>query len=81
MTMRSACKSGAGTLVFWAIIWPFWPSNLFLAPKFFGGLNQNSANKISAKFSFLVILKISCKKSIFAKSRTEILAILEVFIA
>ena len=63
-----------------------------MSPKFFGGFNQNSAHKISAKFSYLVILKISCKnieksggvgkilKSIFAKSRTEILAILEVLL-
>ena len=48
-------------------------------------------NRISAKFSFLAILKISCKniengggvgtnvKSIFAKSRTEILPILWIF--
>ena len=59
--------------------------------KTFGGLNQNSVNKTSAKLSYLAILKISCKniendggvgknvKSIFAKSRTEILAILWIF--
>ena len=29
--------------------------------KFFGDLNQNSVNKISAKSSYLAILKISCK--------------------
>ena len=34
----------------------------FWAPKFFGDLNQNSDNKISAKSSYLAILKISCKK-------------------
>ena len=34
----------------------------FLAQKFFGDLNQNSDNKISAKSSYLAILKISCKK-------------------
>ena len=58
-----------------------------------GGLAQLKIplNKIRAKFSFLAILKISCKniengggvgknvKSIFAKSRTEIMAILWIF--
>ena len=63
----------------------------FWAPKNFGDLNQNSDNKISGKSSYLAILKISCKKlkngggvgknvkSIFAKSRTETLAILGIF--
>ena len=60
--------------------------------KFFGGLNLNSVNKISAKSSYLAILKISCKniekwrrsrkkcKVHFRKiARTETLAILGIF--
>ena len=69
MTMRSARQSGAGLLVFLAKVWPFWRQKrltslrflAFMSPNFFGGLNQTSANKIIAKFSYLVILKISCK--------------------
>ena len=78
-------------------IWILVPNNpqkspkSFWVPKIFGDLNQNSVNKISAKSSYLAILKIACKilkngggvgknvKSIFAKSRTEILAILGIF--
>ena len=60
-----------------------------LANKFFcRAQHKIPLNKISSKFSCIAILKISCKniengggvgqnvKSIFAKSRTEILAIL-----
>ena len=39
----------------------FWRFLAFWAPKIFGDLNQNSVNKISAKSSYLAILKISCK--------------------
>ena len=64
----------------------FWPTTKHLEVQL-----KILLNKISAKFSFLAILKISCKniengggvgknvKSIFAKSRTEILAILWIF--
>ena len=38
-----------------------WRFLAFWAPKIFGDLNQNSVNKISAKSSYLAILKISCK--------------------
>ena len=40
---------------------PDFCENTILSPKFIGGLNQNSAYKISARFSYLVILNISCK--------------------
>ena len=64
----------------------FWPTT-----KNFDAYFKTPLNEISAKFSFLAILKISCKniengggvgkhvKSIFAISRTEILAILWIF--
>ena len=56
----------------------------FLAPKFYEGLNQNSANKISAKFSYLVTLKFYAKilknAEVVGKTRTEILAILRVIL-
>ena len=64
----------------------FWPTTKNLEAQL-----KIPLNKISAKFSFLAFLKISCKniengegvgknvKSIFTKSRTEILAILWIF--
>ena len=63
MAMRSVRQSGAGLLVFWAIIWPFWPSNLFLAPKIFKIFVVYVAKfKIPLiKFSYLVMIKVSSK--------------------